>query len=69
MHRLVVTAMDENIHYWDFEKIVTLDCPFDNNNFLISWARLKISAAATSIFLDPTYKEGFVGKTKIRSIK
>ncbi|EGR29688.1 notchless, putative [Ichthyophthirius multifiliis] len=61
MHRLIVTAMDEYIHYWDFEKIVGYDLPFNNKDFLISWARLKISGVAISINLDPTFKEGFIG--------
>jgi hypothetical protein len=53
--------MDENIHYWDFEKIYSINSPFSSYEFMISWARLKISAAATSVHLDPTFREGFVG--------
>jgi len=63
-HRLIVTALDENIHYWDFERQIMESKPFDNQNFFITWARLKISSSATSFFLDPSFNEGLCGKKK-----
>lgn len=61
-HRLIITAMDEQIHYWDFERQLFTDKPFDNPDFMINWGRLKLASAVTSFFLDPTFKEGLVGK-------
>lgn len=53
--------MDEHVHYWDFERQLAIDSPFEDENFMITWARLKLSSAPTSFFLDPTFKEGLVG--------
>lgn len=53
--------MDEHIHYWDFERSLVEDKPFTRDDFMITWARLKLASAVTSFFLDPTFKEGLVG--------
>lgn len=61
VHRVIITAMDEHIHYWDFERSLVEDKPFTRDDFMITWARLKLASAVTSFFLDPTFKEGLVG--------
>ncbi|KAL4455065.1 hypothetical protein ABPG74_006447 [Tetrahymena malaccensis] len=61
VHRLIVTTMDENIHYWDFERQLQASNPFSHPEFMISWARLKVTSSVTSFSLDPTFKEGLVG--------
>lgn len=59
--RVIVTSMDDHIHYWDFDKSFIDDNPFSGSDFFISWARIKLSSSPTSFFLDPTFQEGLVG--------